>query len=114
MRAIPKKAPVHGLARQSDAAGNAFASWYAPSPEGDAATSEGAHDTDDDDPDRRRRRRYLSVKAVADRYECSTASIWRFCRNRTDFPRPIKIGPGCTRWLEDDLLAFEQSLGDGK
>lgn len=51
---------------------------------------------------------YLSVRHVADRFDVSPNSIWRWTANNPEFPKPIKLGPGCTRWRLSDLLAFER------
>lgn len=46
-------------------------------------------------------RKYLSVHAVADRYDCHPSSVWRWVAQRT-FPQPVKIG-GMTRWLASEV-----------
>jgi prophage regulatory protein len=51
--------------------------------------------------------RFLSVRHVAIRLSVSPATIWRWSRERTDFPKPIRLSNGCTRWREADLAAFE-------
>ncbi|WP_183330536.1 helix-turn-helix transcriptional regulator [Halomonas campaniensis] len=51
---------------------------------------------------------YLTVQQVADRYATSTSSIWRWVR-RGQFPRPVKLSPGCTRWRASDVEAWEES-----
>jgi prophage regulatory protein len=53
---------------------------------------------------------YLSVKAVSDRYDASANTIWRWAKTRPEFPKPIKFGPGCTRWRLSDLVEFERAL----
>ncbi len=55
---------------------------------------------------------YLSVKDVAARYSVSVNSVWRWTAQRDDFPKPVKLGLGCTRWRLFDLEAFESSRGD--
>lgn len=50
---------------------------------------------------------FLSVKDLSDRYGVSVATIWRWTAERSDFPKPIKLGIGCTRWRIEDLEAFE-------
>lgn len=49
--------------------------------------------------------KYLSDKAVANRYEVSRATVWRWANDK-QLPKPIKIN-GSTRWIESDLIAFE-------
>ena len=52
---------------------------------------------------------YLTVKAVASRYQIHPASIWRWVRVR-NFPKPIRLSRGSTRWCIDDLVAWERQL----
>ena len=41
---------------------------------------------------------YLSVRHVADRLDVSPNTIWRWTSSNPEFPKPVKLGPGCTRW----------------
>lgn len=52
---------------------------------------------------------YFTVEEVADRYRVSTATIWRWKRDG-DFPRAVKVGPGCTRWRLNDIIEHESKL----
>jgi predicted DNA-binding transcriptional regulator AlpA len=57
--------------------------------------------------------RYLTVDEVAARFSASRATIWRWVKNNSQFPKPIKISPGATRWKRSDLVRFEaQILGE--
>ena len=47
---------------------------------------------------------YLTVNQVAERFGVSTDTIWRWKRNG-DFPRPVRVGPNCTRWRLSDIVA---------
>jgi prophage regulatory protein len=51
--------------------------------------------------------RFLSVRHVSIRLGVSPATIWRWARERDDFPKPIRLSEGCTRWREVDLAQFE-------
>ncbi|MBB3315518.1 putative DNA-binding transcriptional regulator AlpA [Rhizobium sp. BK181] len=53
--------------------------------------------------------RYLSVQDVARRYAISIQTVWRHTKHNPDFPKPIKILTGSTRWRMSDILAFEIS-----
>lgn len=53
--------------------------------------------------------RYLSVQDVARRYSISIQTVWRHTKHNPDFPKPIKILNGSTRWRMSDILAFEVS-----
>ncbi|QCO57389.1 helix-turn-helix domain-containing protein (plasmid) [Pseudorhodobacter turbinis] len=52
---------------------------------------------------------YLTVEEVAERYRVSPATIWRWKR-AGDFPRAVKVGPGCTRWRLKDIIEHDSTL----
>ena len=56
---------------------------------------------------------FLTDNQVAQRYGVKRASIWRWLKDR-DFPKPVKLSPGCTRWQLSALMDWEQSreVGD--
>lgn len=64
------------------------------------------------DPNRNppRRLRLLSDRQMAERYEVSRQSIWRWARDGV-IPAPKKISPGMTRWLADELDAHDRARG---
>lgn len=49
---------------------------------------------------------FFSVNQIAQRYDVSTASVWRWVR-LGKFPKPVKLGPNTTRWREDDIASWE-------
>lgn len=49
---------------------------------------------------------YLSDKQVANRYGVTRTTIWRWVRDR-EFPRPVKISRGCTRWDMESVREHE-------
>ena len=51
--------------------------------------------------------RYLSIEEVAKRYSVGHSTIWRWVKKGGQFPAPIKLSPGTSRWLEAELLEFE-------
>jgi len=51
--------------------------------------------------------KYLSDKTVAERYDTSRATIWRWTREGK-LPQPVRLSAGSTRWKLDDLLQFEK------
>lgn len=53
---------------------------------------------------------FLSVRQVSQRFGVSIATCWRWARERSDFPKPLKLSASCTRWREADLVAFEAAL----
>lgn len=53
---------------------------------------------------------YLSVKNVAKRYNTHEATPWRWAADtENDFPLPVQLSAGCTRWKLSDLEAWEQN-----
>jgi predicted DNA-binding transcriptional regulator AlpA len=52
-------------------------------------------------------RTYYTDRKLAERYDIHRLTIWRWVRSGK-FPPPIKI-VGSTRWLSDDVLAWEKS-----
>ena len=59
----------------------------------------------------RNKKRYSRDKAVAERYDNSRSTIWRWANDPRyaylKFPKPIKIGPGVTAWDDDHLDQFD-------
>ena len=50
---------------------------------------------------------YISDHQVASRYGVSRATIWRWVESNPEFPKPVKLSPGTTRWKLSDLVRFE-------
>ena len=48
----------------------------------------------------------ISVKALATVMEKGISTVWRNCQQDPDFPRPIRLGPGCTRFKVSDIRAY--------
>ena len=53
---------------------------------------------------------FLSDKAVAARYESSRATVWRWVKTG-QFPKPVKLAAGTTRWRLADLEQWEATQG---
>jgi len=51
---------------------------------------------------------YVDVKFLRDRYMTSAPTIWRWVRE-DKMPKPIKIGPNCTRWKLEEIEQWEAS-----
>ena len=51
--------------------------------------------------------RYFSDLEVALRFDVSRATIWRWLATNPDFPNPLKLSPGTSRWKLSDLVLFE-------
>jgi prophage regulatory protein len=56
--------------------------------------------------------RFLSAAQTGRRFGVSTSTIWRWAKERPDFPAPVKLGLGVTRWRVADLDAFEARLNE--
>lgn len=54
---------------------------------------------------------FLSDREVAQRYSVSRPTIWRWAKDVDDFPRPVKIAKGTTRWRVNDLEEYERTCG---
>lgn len=54
---------------------------------------------------------FLTVRQVADRLAVSIPTVWRWARERSDFPKPQRLGPAATRWRLADLEAWEAKQG---
>lgn len=52
---------------------------------------------------------YVSDKQLAARFGVSKPCIWRWTREYSDFPKPYKLSPGCTRWKVSEIEAWEKS-----
>ena len=52
---------------------------------------------------------YLSDKDLSERYHITRNTVWRWHREREDFPRAIKLSPNCTRWKLSNITAWETS-----
>lgn len=55
---------------------------------------------------------YSSDKVLARRYGLHRKTIWNWAKDPSNpFPRPKKISLNTTRWLNEEILAFESSFG---
>lgn len=53
--------------------------------------------------------KYISDSSLAARFGTSRNTIWRWAAENCGFPKPVKLSPGCTRWLLAEIEAWEQS-----
>ena len=47
-----------------------------------------------------------NVDQVAARLNVKRPTVWRYARTNPDFPKAIKLSPGCTRWRAEDVEAW--------
>lgn len=52
--------------------------------------------------------KFLTVEVVAQRYRVGKATVWRWVKNDSNFPAPIKLSAGTSRWTEEQLRTFER------
>lgn len=50
---------------------------------------------------------YLSDVQFSARYGNHKSWPWRRAKLDRDFPKPIRLSPGCTRWRLSDIEAWE-------
>ncbi|WP_421904640.1 helix-turn-helix transcriptional regulator [Mameliella sp.] len=50
---------------------------------------------------------FLTDSQFAERYENHRSWPWRRLKLDPDFPKPVKLSPGCTRWKLADVEAWE-------
>ena len=55
---------------------------------------------------------YLTVEELAQRYNVSTDTIYRWKRDG-DFPKAVKLSRGTTRWRLSDIEAWENTCEVG-
>ena len=48
----------------------------------------------------------ISVKALATVVAKGVSTVWRNCQQDPDFPKPIRLGPGCTRFKVGDIRVY--------
>lgn len=52
---------------------------------------------------------YLSDSDLADRFNVTRQTVWRWHRANAGFPRAISLSPGCTRWKLSSIENWENS-----
>jgi len=50
---------------------------------------------------------YLTDRQIAERYGVSRCTPWRWAKSG-DFPKPVQLSAGCTRWRASDVRAWEE------
>ena len=51
--------------------------------------------------------RYLTDKQLAERFNVSRQWVWMQSKQNAEFPQPIKLSQGCTRFSLHDVKRFE-------
>jgi len=50
---------------------------------------------------------YIAVAQIAARYDVHPSTVWRWAKADPNFPKPVTLTPGCTRWRLAELEAWE-------
>lgn len=50
---------------------------------------------------------FLRDTDLAERYGVARNTVWRWQRERSDMPRPVRLSPGCTRWRLSEIEPWE-------
>jgi len=50
---------------------------------------------------------YLKDTKIAERYDTHRITIWRWVKEG-NFPAPVRLSPGCTRWLLNEIEDWEK------
>lgn len=51
---------------------------------------------------------FITDAGFAARYGAHRTWPWRRVKKDPDFPKPIRLSPGCTRWRLSDIETWEQ------
>ena len=55
---------------------------------------------------------YLSNLQLSARYSVHRTTPWRWAKTINDFPQPVVLTPGCSRWRLSEIEAWESSQAD--
>jgi prophage regulatory protein len=44
-----------------------------------------------------------TVDQVAEKLTVSRATVWRYVSTLSDFPKPLKLSRGCSRWRAEEV-----------
>ncbi|KRS18859.1 helix-turn-helix transcriptional regulator [Roseovarius indicus] len=55
---------------------------------------------------------YLTDIQVAQRYGIARPTVWRWHREKPDFPRVVRLSGRCARWKLSDIEAWESQQAE--
>jgi len=55
--------------------------------------------------------KFVDVSHLAKRWGVAVNTVWRWARTRPEFPKPVRLGPSCTRWRHSQIETFENLQG---
>jgi prophage regulatory protein len=50
---------------------------------------------------------YISDKQIAERWGVHRVTPWKLAKSLPEFPKPVKLSPGVTRWKLSDIELWE-------
>lgn len=56
---------------------------------------------------------YVSDRGLAERFGVHRSTIWRWVDTNPEFPKPVELSPGCTRWKLEEIEAWEAARTTG-
>lgn len=56
--------------------------------------------------------KFISIPQTAERYGVARQTVWRWIKERPDFPKPVRFSSGCTRLAVADLDAYDASKAE--
>ncbi|MGF9693729.1 hypothetical protein AAIH46_13000 [Rhizobium sp. 0TCS1.26] len=56
----------------------------------------------------------LTDKKLAELFSVTKQTIWRWNKTSEEFPKPLKIEKGSTRWLASEIVAYQTRLADAR
>ncbi|MCK0151079.1 AlpA family phage regulatory protein [Marivita sp. S6314] len=55
---------------------------------------------------------YLTDNDLARRYGIARPTVWRWHREHPEFPRVVRLTPGCARWKLSEIEAWEAAKSE--
>ncbi len=52
---------------------------------------------------------FLTDLDLGARYGVHRSTPWRWAKADPDFPKPVTLSPGCTRWLLSEIEGWERT-----
>lgn len=57
---------------------------------------------------------FISDMHLSKRFGVHRTTIWRWVKADPEFPKPVILSAGCTRWKLADIVAWEQAKEKAK
>jgi prophage regulatory protein len=53
--------------------------------------------------------RFLKDAEVASLIGAGISTVWAMTAHDPDFPKPIRLGPRMTRWIDDEITGWQEA-----